>query len=571
MNSAMPIDPGAGAKPPRAGSREGWLAAILPALGALLWLAGLGNRPLGEPDEGRYAEVAREMFSSGDWLTPRLDGFHFFDKPVLHYWVTALFYSVFGVHEWTARLWVTLTALLAVAVSGWASGRLYGRSTGLLTAGVLGSNLLFFAGARINTLDMDVAAFLSIAIGFFMVAQFDPTAIRHRTRLNLLGWESLALATLSKGLIGLVFPAMAIVVFMLWERRTAILRQLDIGWGLLLALAIAAPWYIAICVKHPDFFGYFFIREHFGRFLTDVDDRGQPVWFFAAVTLLGLFPWVVFLPFTPAGWKRLAAGGPAERFLIGWVVVVLVFFSASHSKLPFYILPIFPALAMLIAKRMAVLGSQALIARFMVMALLATALAMVAMTWTAAARHLSQTTDLHALLRWFAGGLAVLALLGALAAAALMLGARRQPVLLLMALCALCVWQVLFACAGQGADELSARPVAELMRPWMRPDTQVFSVRAYQRGLSFYLQRLVTIVDEHPADIVPGVASRPGGFVPHIRDFEKRWSAAPHALAVVAPDVLVRLRQDGLPMRVVGVAHAGVVIARTPLPDVLGH
>jgi 4-amino-4-deoxy-L-arabinose transferase and related glycosyltransferases of PMT family len=245
---------------------------------------------------------------------------------------------------------------------------------------------------------------------------------------------------------------------------------------------------------------------------------------------------------------------------------VLVFFSASHSKLPFYILPIFPALAMLIARRMAALGSQALTARFMVMALLATALAIVAITWPADTRHLSQSTDLHPLLLWFSGGLGVLALLGAVAAVALMLGARRQSALILVALGTLCVWQVLFVYVGRGANELSARPVAELMQPQMRPDTQVFSVRAYQRGLSFYLRRLVTIVDEHPADIVPGGASRPDGLVPHIRDFEKRWSAAPHALAVVAPDLLTRLRKDGLPMRIVGVAHAGVVIERTPMP-----
>lgn len=541
-----------------------WLSPFLPIAAVILWFSGLGSRPLGEPDEGRYAEVAREMFYSGDWLTPRLDGFHFFDKPVLHYWATAIVYSVFGVHEWTARLWVALTALMAIAVSGWAAGRLHGRFTGWLAAAVLGSNLLFFAGAQINTLDMDVAAFLAIAIGFFMVAQFDPRGLRQRTLLNLLGWSGLALATLSKGLIGLVFPALAIAVFILWERSAAILGRLNIGWGLMLLLAIAAPWYVAICVRHPDFFQYFFINEHFSRFLSNVDDRGQPVWFFAAVTLAGLFPWLVFLPSRAGSWKELCTATPANRFLIVWTIVVLTFFSCSHSKLPLYILPIFPALAILLAQRIAGMTAHALSRRFVLMVVLSAALALVAISLPMDTRHLSQHTSLHPVLIGFASGLGVLALLGAAAAMALWLGTRRRFVLAPFALGCLCVWQALFMHVGTSAaaDELSARPVAEIMLPHLRPDTEVFSVHAYQRGLSFYLHRLVTVVDEAPADIAPQRESRPEGYVPEVRTFETRWSAAPHALAVIDPSLLARLREDRLPMRILGVAAAGTVVER---------
>ncbi|MFS6835670.1 ArnT family glycosyltransferase, partial [Staphylococcus aureus] len=127
----------------------------------VLWFFGLDMRALTEPDEARYAEVAREMFVSGNWLTPKLDGFNFFDKPALQYWATSIFYDLFGVHAWTARLWVALTAMTTIAVTGWAGKRLFGVATGWMAAIVLGSTLLFFAGGHINSMDMSVAAFMS--------------------------------------------------------------------------------------------------------------------------------------------------------------------------------------------------------------------------------------------------------------------------------------------------------------------------------------------------------------------------------------------------------------------------
>ncbi|MGH8158930.1 MAG: phospholipid carrier-dependent glycosyltransferase [Rhodanobacter sp.] len=543
-----------------------WLLNALPVVWLLVWFAGLGIRPLGEPDEGRYAEVAREMFATGDWITPRLDGFNFFDKPVLHYWATGFFYTLFGVHEWTARLWVSLTGLLTVVASGWAAERLYGKRTGWIAAAVLGSTLLFFAGAQISTMDMSVAAFLSVAIALFMVAQFDPRAEPYRVRLNLLGWASLALALLSKGLIGLVLPAIALLVFMCWERKADILRRMTVGWGMLAVVAISAPWFVAICMRHPDFFDYFFIREHFGRFLTGADDRAKPVWFFLGIALLGLFPWVACLPFSPAGWRKLCAAGRSERFLVCWIVVVLVFFSASRSKLPFYILPIFPGLAILVARRMSMLTDRELVWRFLSIAIMAIAMAAVAWLYPADTRHLSRHTDLHPVLVWFALGLCALAGVSVLSTVVLARWRQRLVALLLLGLGTLCVWQLLFANVGEVASELSAKPVARLMLPQMRDDTEIFTVHAYLRGLSFYLQRWVTVVDEDPPDIVPGSLSRPDGFLPSISAFEARWSAASSAVALVDPHLFPRLREDGLPMQVVGSTPSGIVIRR-PTPE----
>lgn len=558
-------EPALSAAPSRPWLRHRWLWSTLSLAWLLLWFAGLNLRPLGEPDEGRYAEVAREMFSTGHWLTPRLDGFVFFDKPVLQYWASALFFNLFGVHEWSARLWVAFTGMLAVAAVGWAGARLYGSRTGWMAALVLGSSLLFVAGAHIGTMDMGVAAFLSVAICFFLVAQFDPLAEKNRTGINLIGWASLGLAVLSKGLIGVVLPAATLAVFMLWERDWRILRRMTIGWGLLVTLVVAAPWFIAVSLKHPGFLNYFFIKQQFSRFVANVFDRERPWWFFIPVVLGGLFPWMAFLPFSRAGWRSLYAGSRADRFLLCWIAVVFVFFSASHSKLPFYILPIFPALAMLIARRISMLTAAQVLRRIVWIGALAAALAVLALLLPLTTRHLSERTDLHPALVWLTRGLTVLAIVSGVSA--LMLARRYRPITMigLLGFSTLLVWQMLFASVGNLASNLSAAPVAKLMLPGLRDDTEVFTVHAYLRGLSFYLQRLVTVVDEDADDIRPGIPSRPDGFIASVAPFEQRWRDAPNAIAVVDPALMPQLRADGLPMQVIGRAPIGIVIQR-PTP-----
>ena len=543
-----------------------WSALAIGSL--LLWFAGLNLRPLGEPDEGRYAEVAREMFASGDWLTPRLNGFTFFDKPALQYWASAFFYSVFGVHEWTARIWVALTGLLAIAAVGWAGGRLYGRTTGWLAALVLGSSLLFVAGAHIGTMDMGVAAFLSIGICFFLVAQFDPSAASNRTGFNLLGWASLGLAVLSKGLIGVVLPAATLAVFMLWERDWRILSRMTLGWGLLLMLLIAAPWFVAVSLKHPDFLAYFFIKQQFSRFVANVFDRERPWWFFVPVVLGGLFPWVAFLPFSRAGLRSLHSGTRTDRFLVCWIAVVFAFFSASHSKLPFYILPIFPALAMLIARHMSMLSAVDIRRRLLWIGALSAMVAVVALVVPLSTRHLSEHTDLHPALIWLMRGLLALAIVSAISA--FLVTRQNRPTLMmgLLGFATLLIWQTLFASVGNIAGNLSAAPVATLMLPQLHDDTEVFTVHAYVRGLPFYLNRLVTVVDEDADDIRPGIPARPNGFITGVGAFEQRWRSAPSALAVIDPALMPQLRRDGLPMQIIGRSSIGMIVQRPASVDI---
>ncbi|HXJ09553.1 MAG TPA: glycosyltransferase family 39 protein, partial [Burkholderiales bacterium] len=301
-------------------------------------LGTLGLRPLYKADESRYAEIPREMVASGDWVTPRLNGLKYFEKPPLQYWATAAFFSAFGEHDWAARLWSALAAIggvLLVFVSG---RRLFSSEAGVLGALVLAGCPLYVLLAQINTLDMALSFFLAAAIFAFALGRY------------YLFWAACALAALSKGLIGIVLPAGAIGLYILAKWDWSLLRRMKIFSGSVIFLLIAAPWFILVSMRNGEFAHFFFIQEHFQRFTTKMHGRYQPMWFFIPILLAGLAPWL--LPFFASmrNLFRKQQGFDPGLFLVLWCIVVFVFFSISDSKLPSYILPMFPALALLIGR-----------------------------------------------------------------------------------------------------------------------------------------------------------------------------------------------------------------------------
>ncbi len=544
-------------------TRLGQPAVALGIVWLLLWLAGIAHRALGEPDEGRYAEVSREMFASGHWITPRLDGFNFFDKPPLHYWASAMAYSVFGVHPWSARLWCVLCGLLSIVAIGWAGARVFGRDAGGYAAVILGSSMLFVFAGHLNTLDMGVTAFFAVAMACFVVAQFDPSAAHLRTRLNLLMWAALAMAVLSKGLIGVVFPGMILAIFMLWQRSWSTLGKVSLLPGVVLLLVLSAPWFVVISRLHADFFDYFFIREHFTRFLSSVDNRAKPPGFFLPVVLAGIFPWTLMLPWSRSGWRAIYAGMPAQRFLWVWVGVVFVFFSLSHSQLPFYILPLFPALALLLGQAVAALPTALLARRLRGVAWIAAVAAIVLLGMIVFRHAKAVDTGVPALLGGAAASLLLIALAAFLGTRLLRREQRRGAVHLL-ALAALAGWVTVLLASQPYVEPRSAAPAARIIKPLLGPHTEVFTVHTYMGGLAFYLDRLVTVVDQPRDDLSPGLASRPDGYIADVAGFEQRWRASNDAVALVKPADLVRFRQDALPFTEVARLASGVVIRREP-------
>ncbi|RII26237.1 MAG: phospholipid carrier-dependent glycosyltransferase [Geobacter sp.] len=325
-------------------------------LGALLVIFGvaffqfLGHLPLFEPDEARYAEIPREMLERGDFITPLLNHVKYFEKPPLLYWLNAISFSLFGENEFAARFACALAGLLTVLITYHVGRTLFGRREGLFAALILGTTTGFLIQARINLTDMLVTFCLTACLGCFAIAVRDSEP--RRGRYCYLGYISAALAVLAKGLIGIVFPGAIIFLYLLLGKRWRLLKEMRLVTGTLLFLLVSAPWFILVSQRNPEFAQFFFIHEHFERFLTKVHGRYQPVWFFIPVLLGTMIPWSFFIPTGLKGvWReRLSETGRQALYLAIWAIFIFVFFSKSDSKLVPYILPVFPPLALLIGK-----------------------------------------------------------------------------------------------------------------------------------------------------------------------------------------------------------------------------
>jgi 4-amino-4-deoxy-L-arabinose transferase-like glycosyltransferase len=311
----------------------------------------LGRCPLIEPDEGRYSEIPREMLERGDFVTPLLNYVKYFEKPPLHYWLNALSFSLFGQNEFAARFAGTLCGLLTVLFTYWLGRQLFERRVGLLAALIIGSSGGFLVQARINITDMTLTFCLTLCLGSFLLAIRDEGA--KKGLYYYLGYAGAALAVLAKGLIGIVFPGGIIFLFLLFRKRWRLLLEMRLVSGTILFLLIAAPWFVLVSLKNPEFARFFFIHEHFERFLTKVHRRYQPVWFFLPVLLGTMLPWSFFIPeaLRRAWRERRSNQGDTLAYLAIWALLIFAFFSKSSSKLVPYILPIFPPLALLIAWR----------------------------------------------------------------------------------------------------------------------------------------------------------------------------------------------------------------------------
>jgi len=311
----------------------------------------LGSTTLPNPDESRYAEIPREMLATGDWVTPRLNGINYFEKPPLVYWAVAASQSLFGFNEWAARAVPALFALGGVWLTYATARRLYGRNAGLGAGIVLATALLYFALARILLLDMAVSVLMSAALCCFILAMQEPAGRRRRWLFYGL-YASMALATLTKGLIGFLVTGAVMFLWLLVFNQWRRLRPLYLPTGVVLFLALAAPWHVLAALRNETWAHRYFVYEHWERFTSPVSGRVGPWWYFVPIVLAGLFPWSGFL------WSAIrdaVRGGWAARketanawFFVTWAAFIFLFFSKSHSKLPPYILPLFPALAILL-------------------------------------------------------------------------------------------------------------------------------------------------------------------------------------------------------------------------------
>ncbi|HYS79013.1 MAG TPA: glycosyltransferase family 39 protein, partial [Candidatus Dormibacteraeota bacterium] len=327
--------------------------AVLLGCCVLLVLLGVSPWGLWERDEGRYADAARGMLESGDFVTPRIDGAVFLDKPPLVYWVTAASLALWGRGETGARFGQVLFAAGVLLVTRRAGILLSGRRRGNVALIILASSLLFFAAGHILTLDMALAFFVALALLLFLMGYRAGSPGGRPAYLGM--FAAAAAAVLTKGPIGAVLPALTIACFLIPRGETR--RAKEIPWirGLLLFAVIVAPWYVAVSAANPEFPRYFLVHEHLERFATTVHRHPGAWWYYLAVLAAGLMPWSLMLPADLLRFHarlRDAAGAPrgeAPAFLWAWLAPGLVLFTLSQSKLALYVLPLLPAAALLLA------------------------------------------------------------------------------------------------------------------------------------------------------------------------------------------------------------------------------
>ncbi len=322
--------------------------ALCAIVAAILYLPALGRPALWEPDEGRYAEIAREMVLSSDYITPRDDYLRYFEKPPLVYWSEAAAIKFFGANEFAVRLPAAIFSIGEVVLVYVIGDAMFGATAGLLAALALALMPLVFGFARFATLDPALAFFITAALGAFYAASEGGDFDAGSGRLWMLcAAAMLALGTLCKGPVALALGGGIAVIWFLLERRGRDILRMPLLTCAILYLAIAVPWFAIAELRSPGFLKFFFVHEHLERFVSSTEHGWGP-WFFIPIVIVGGWPWLFFIPL---GIREISNSPendrlmPRLRLLIVWFAVIFVFFSIPRSKLGTYILPAMPPLA----------------------------------------------------------------------------------------------------------------------------------------------------------------------------------------------------------------------------------
>jgi 4-amino-4-deoxy-L-arabinose transferase-like glycosyltransferase len=474
-------------------------------LAAILFFARLGHLPLIDPDEGRNAEVAREMAESGAWVVPTYNGIPYLDKPALYFRAVALSFGVFGLTEAAARLPAALSAAgLAIMLFAFCS-RVYGEHTAALSVLVLATTPLVIGFARFVIFDMPLTLFVSGAILAGYLAEEDPAAPRRRWLL--LGAASSAVATLIKGPVGFLVPGVVLAAFHLVERRPRALGRMLGPANLLLFLAIVLPWFVALILAHPEFVHYGLVEETMRRYVTTSFRRTEPFYYYAPILLLVFFPWSVLLPEAAVtAWRNRARWTRIDRFFITWAVVVVVFFSSSQSKRPGYILPGIVALAALIGRLFdhALADSEGRAARLILRGAVGVALISVVAAG-ALSFNLAGPDRLQDLLDFESNefgrlqpdmGILVATILGvAIAAFAVRAWRAVRLAVAVFALPAILFLSAGFGTASRYAEASSSRALARAISP-LPPGGIVACLECFAVGLPFYVRQPVIYITQ---------------------------------------------------------------------------
>ncbi|MGD0073457.1 MAG: glycosyltransferase family 39 protein [Candidatus Binataceae bacterium] len=479
--------------------------AALMVLASAVFFFHLGAYGLWEPDEGRYAEIPREMLAARDFIVPHLNYVAYVEKPPLLYWLTALSFRFFGPNELAARMVPALSAMLGVIATYVFALRVFDRRRAALAGAILATSPLYAVLAQVLTTDMLLAALVTIAFFSFFLAW------REGGGWRWVFYGAMGLGVLAKGPVGAVLPIAAAMVFLWWqgELRSGISKLKPVS-GLILTAAIAAPWFVAVAIRQPGFIWFYFVGEHIRRFFQATYSHGEPIYFYIPVLLAGMLPWTLTVPMIR--WR--VASDSARTFCLIAAAVVVVLFSLASAKLIPYILPALPPIAVLLADTIlssprpteASTASSGARSRLQFAGLLtglagAATLALAVLAPRFGGQYL-------ALLRGVLFAIGAILILGGLLAAAMF---RRGRLELALTAMSLTIAASLLAGTYARIAVEPMRSYAELSRAVaaQEPDSTLICYHRYIQALPFYARRRVIVVGsrselgfgaEHSAD-----------------------------------------------------------------------
>jgi 4-amino-4-deoxy-L-arabinose transferase-like glycosyltransferase len=496
-------------------------------------LANLGAFGLVGPDEPRYAWIARAMSETGDWITPRLWGAPWFEKPILYYWAAAIGFRMHLPAEWAARLPSSFAALAAAVAIGWFAWRQYGSEEDLATSPALVAPVIFstsvaaIAFSRAATPDMLFSAAITLAMvcaasiltraGALRVPGDAPIETQNHNLLTLILWgASLGLGVLAKGPAAVILAGGVVGIWALATSQWRVSLRLAHPGAIAAFCAVALPWYLLCARRNPEFLHVFIFQHNFERYLTPLFQHQQPFWFFAPITILALLPWSAFLIAAAQEarrlWREKSWKNSPGFFVACWAVFPIVFFSFSQSKLPSYVLPAVPALA-LIAATSANRAFQRSRANAIILS------AGIAATWIVlAAIFLHATHKLpFAEMTGSVPFLAETALgIAIVVATAILYAGIKKDLRLVVVLSSLCVLAAL-ATANTAVlpaldPYISARPHAAFFQNDLHPD-RIFTYelrRTWKYGVAFYFHRELPEWSPQDPDAALVLTSREG-------------------------------------------------------------
>lgn len=509
-----------------------------------LYFIPLGSYPLLEADEGRYAEMPREMIESGNFVTPMLNYVKYFEKPVLLYWMNAGSFLAFGQNEFAARFATALCALLGALVTGMLGAYIYGSAAGLLAGIITATSLLYFAIGTINITDMPLSFFITLAMAAFYVGHIERNKLWY-----LVFYAAMALGLLTKGLVAIVLPGGIIFWYIILTRKWHIILDALYLPGIILFFVISVPWFWLVCRANSDFFHFFFIQEHFLRYATKMHNRYEPFWFFLPMIPAGLMPWTPFLLSLFS--RESVVRSPyhyekrdANLYLLLWFGVILLFFSLSSSKLIPYIVPCLPPLAILMGADIArmmenekwhggamgwLLGISCLFSAALV-------------GYSLLGQEIPSGQTLPIAIKVSAG-----LLVGPLAAKWFSAPRRNNfPA----AIAALCLSAVLFIAGLHGiynimGETRSMKAVSEVIIKERAPDETVATFGDLLHGIPFYTKQRVMVV-EYPGELEFGSKHEEGkGWFPTSDDFRAQWKGGRPLILVTRKNSVNELFPDG--------------------------